>query len=333
VVQYLSMDLPNGLKTPISKLHRVGKALETRLALLGIYTLEDLLFYYPFRYEDYSQVVPIEELEEGTHVTVRVKIEQIATKRSPRKHMLLTEAVLSDESSRMHVVWFNQPFIGKILKAGETIYLSGVVKHDMLGVTMQSPSYEKVSENTSNTARIVPIYSVTSGITQKQMRFLLTQVLPFAKDIQDWIPEDILQKAKLEPLEQSLRAIHFPSSTEDLKKAEYRLKFDELFILQLRSEMIRQELKIFKAPKLIFQDASIKEFVAGLPFELTKDQKIAAWEILQDSERVEPMNRLLEGDVGSGKNCCRCNGHVQCYFKWSAGSDYGADRNTRKSAL
>ncbi len=295
------MDLTNGLKTPISKLHRVGKALETRLALLGIYTLEDLLFYYPFRYEDYSQVVPIEELEEGTHVTVRVKIEQIATKRSPRKHMLLTEAVVSDESSRMHVVWFNQPFIGKILKAGETIYLSGIVKHDMLGVTMQSPSYEKVSENTSNTARIVPIYSVTNGITQKQMRFLLTQVLPFAKDIQDWIPEDILQKANLEALEQSLLAIHFPSSTEDLKKAEYRLKFDELFILQLRSEMIRQELKIFKAPKLVFQEASIKEFVAALPFELTKDQKIAAWEILQDLERVEPMNRLLEGDVGSGK--------------------------------
>jgi len=295
------MDLPNGLKTSISKLHRVGKALETRLAILGIETLEDLLFYYPFRYEDYSQVVPIEALEEGTHVTVRVKIEQIATKRSPRKHMLLTEAVVSDESSRMHVVWFNQPFIGKILKSGETIYLSGVVKHDMLGVTMQSPSYEKISESTTNTARIVPIYSVTNGITQKQMRFLLTQVLPFAKDIHDWIPEDILQKVKLEPLEQSLRAIHFPSSTEDLKKAEYRLKFDELFILQLRSEMIRQELKIFKAPKLTFQESSIKEFVAALPFELTKDQKIAAWEILQDCERHEPMNRLLEGDVGSGK--------------------------------
>ncbi len=295
------MDLPQGLKTPISKLHRVGKALETRLAILGIETLEDLLFYYPFRYEDYSQVLSIDQLEEGTHVTVKVKIEQIATKRSPRRHMLLTEAVVSDESSRMHVVWFNQAFIGKILKAGETIYLSGVVKHDMLGVTMQSPSYEKISENTSNTARIVPIYSVTNGITQKQMRFLLTQVLPFAKDIHDWIPEDILQKANLEPLEQSLRAIHFPSSTEDLKKAEYRLKFDELFILQLRSEMIRQELKIFKAPKLTFQDAFIKEFVAALPFELTKDQKIAAWEILQDCERLEPMNRLLEGDVGSGK--------------------------------
>lgn len=301
MVQYISMDSTLGLKTPISKLHRVGKALETRLALLGIFTLEDLLFYYPFRYEDYSQVVPIDELEEGTHVTVRVKIEQIATKRSPRRHMLLTEAVVSDESSRMHVVWFNQPFIGKILKAGETIYLSGVVKHDMLGVTMQSPSYEKVSDNTSNTARIVPIYSVTNGVTQKQMRFLLTQVLPFAKDIQDWIPEDILQKANIEPLEQSLQAIHFPSSTAELKKAEYRLKFDELFVLQLRSEMIRQELKIFKAPKLSFQDASIKQFVAALPFELTKDQKIAAWEILQDCERLEPMNRLLEGDVGSGK--------------------------------
>ncbi|OGH66931.1 MAG: ATP-dependent DNA helicase RecG [Candidatus Magasanikbacteria bacterium RIFCSPHIGHO2_02_FULL_41_13] len=301
------------LKTPISKLHRVGKALETRLAILGIATLEDLLFYYPFRYEDYSQVVPIEALEEGTNVTVKVKIEQIATKRSPRKHMLLTEAVVYDETGRMHVVWFNQAFIGKVLKAGETIYLSGVVKHDMLGVTMQSPSYEKVVTSpqpsplhgegtfTAHTARIVPIYSVTNGITQKQMRFLLTQVLPLAKDIRDWIPEDILKKANLEALEQSLQSIHFPSSTEDLKKAEYRLKFDELFILQLRSEMIRQELKIFKAPTLTFQDASIKEFVVGLPFELTKDQKIAAWEILQDLERIEPMNRLLEGDVGSGK--------------------------------
>lgn len=301
MVQYFSMDLPNGLKTPISKLHRVGKALETRLAILGIETLEDLLFYYPFRYEDYSQVVPIEQLQEGTNVTVKVKIEQIATKRSPRKHMLLTEAVVYDESSRMHVVWFNQPFIGKVLKAGETIYLSGVVKHDMLGVTMQSPSYEKVVEQTAHTARIVPIYSVTNGITQKQMRFLLTQVLPFVKDIHDWIPEDILKKANLDPLEQSLQSIHFPDSTDDLKKAEYRLKFDELFILQLRSEMIRQELKVFKAPTLTFQEASIKEFVASLPFELTKDQKLAAWEILQDCERVEPMNRLLEGDVGSGK--------------------------------
>lgn len=301
MLQYLSMDLPNGLKTPISKLHRVGKALETRLKILGIETLEDLLFYYPFRYEDYSQVVPIENLQEGTNVTVKAKIEHIATKRSPRKHMLLTEAVVYDDTGRMHVVWFNQPFIGKVLKAGEVIYLSGVVKHDMLGITMQSPSYEKVTENTAHTARIIPIYSVTNGITQKQMRFLLTQVLPFGKSIEDWIPDEIVQKAELDPLTHSLQSIHFPASTEDLKKAEYRLKFDELFILQLRSEMIRQQLKIFKAPTLTFQEASIKEFVASLPFELTKDQKVAAWEILQDLERPEPMNRLLEGDVGSGK--------------------------------
>jgi len=285
----------------ISKLHRVGKALETRLRILGISTLQDLLFYYPFRYEDYSQVVFINNLEEGMHVTVKGKIEHIATKRSPRRHMLITEAVVYDDTGRMHVVWFNQPFIGKVLKAGETIFLSGVVKQDMLGVTMQSPSYEKVTEHTAHTARIVPIYSVTHGITQKQMRFLMTQVLPLAKNIEDWIPEDLRQKAALEPLSESLEAIHFPSSTADLKKAEARLKFDELFILQLRSEMIRQQLKIFKAPSLTFQEDSIKEFVKALPFELTKDQKVAAWEILQDLERTEPMNRLLEGDVGSGK--------------------------------
>jgi len=236
------------LSAPISKLHRVGKALETRLRILGISTLQDLLFYYPFRYEDYSQVVPIDRLEEGMHVTVKGKIEHIATKRSPRRHMLLTEAVIYDESGRMHVVWFNQPFIGKVLKAGETIYLSGLVKHDLLGVTMQAPSYEKVSDHTAHTARIVPIYSVTHGITQKQMRFLLTQVLPLAQKIEDWIPEVLRKKADLEPLAESLHAIHFPASTSDLQKATKRLKFDELFILQLRSEMIRQQLKIFQAP-------------------------------------------------------------------------------------
>jgi ATP-dependent DNA helicase RecG len=295
------MDLPLGLKTPISKLHRVGKSLEKRLEILGVFTLEDLLMYFPFRYEDYSQIVSIEQLQEGTHVTVRGKIEHIATKRSPRKHMLLTEAVVYDDTARMHVVWFNQPFIGKVLKAGESIYLSGIVKREMFGVTMASPSYEKISENTSHTARIVPIYSLTNGITQKQMRFLLTQVLPFAKDIQDWVPEEILQKVNIESLSSALLSIHFPSSNSDLKKAEKRLKFDELFLLQLRSEMMRQQIKASKAPQISFQEVSIKEFVKSLPFELTKDQKIAAWEILQDLERLEPMNRLLEGDVGSGK--------------------------------
>lgn len=289
------------LTAPISKLHRVGKALETRLRILGINTLEDLLFYYPFRYEDYSQVVDIEKLQEGTHVTVKGKIEQIATKRSHRRHMLITEAVVYDDTSRMHVVWFNQPFIGKALKAGETVYLSGLVKQDMLGVTMQSPSYEKVSEHTAHTARIIPIYSVTAGITQKQMRFLLTQVLPLAQKIEDWVPGDILEQAGFEPLSRSLQAIHFPASTEDQKKAEKRLKFDEIFLLQLRSEMVRQQLRVFKAPSLTFQEDSIKDFVKKLPFDLTKDQKIAAWEILQDLAKDAPMNRLLEGDVGSGK--------------------------------
>lgn len=295
------MDITSGLRTPISKLHRVGKSLETKLETLGIYTLEDLLMYFPFRYEDYSQIVSIADLVEGTHVTVQGKIEHIATKRSSRKHMLLTEAVVYDDTSKMHIVWFNQPFIGKVLKVGETIFLSGMVKHEMFGITMVSPSYEKVSESTTNTARIVPIYSVTHGITQKQMRFLLTQVLPLAKDIEDWVPEEILQKYNLDPISTSLQSIHFPTSTEDLKKAERRLKFDELFLLQLRSEMMRQQIKASKAPHIPFQEASIKEFVQSLPFELTKDQKIAAWEILQDLERAEPMNRLLEGDVGSGK--------------------------------
>jgi ATP-dependent DNA helicase RecG len=154
---------------------------------------------------------------------------------------------------------------------------------------------------TTHTARIVPLYSLTTGMTQKQIRFLMSEVLPLASRIEEWIPEDIRDRADVMPIDEALRAIHFPESTEELQHAERRLKFDELFVLQLRAEMIRQSLERYEAPAIPFDKESTGMFVKQLPFELTVDQKKAAWEILQDMEETRPMNRLLEGDVGSGK--------------------------------
>ena len=309
------------LDTPVAQLNRVGKAVAARLKHLGVVTVGDLLFYFPFRYEDFSHIKPIKDIAEGEQVTVRGKIELIANKRSHRKRMIITEAVVADESDRLRVVWFGQPFIVKNLKVGDTVYLSGKVTGDMFGRQMVSPSYEKATmqnaefrmqNNTTHTARIVPIYSITSGLTQKQIRFLMKQVIALSSEFEEWLPEDLRDQADVMPLPDAIRAIHFPEDSDDLKYAERRLKFDELFVLQLRAEMIRQSLKRSRAPQITFREEATKAFVDSLPFTLTKDQKVAAWEILRDMQRVEPMNRLLEGDVGSGKTVVAAMALLNC---------------------
>jgi len=298
------------LRTPIGQLNKVGKALEARLKSLGIDNVQDLLFYFPFRYEDYSSIKLIKDLIENEVVTIKGRIEVIGSKRSFRKRKIITEAIVSDESDRIKVIWFGQPFIAKVLKVGEEIFLSGKVKREMLGLQMVGPAYEKVRNphltsplagGGTHTARIVPMYSLTEGITQKQVRFLMSQVIEIADGIKEWIPEDILEKNDLLPLAEAIKGIHFPEDGIHLKMSEKRIKFGELFILQLRAEMIRQSLKREKAPQIIFKQKEIKDFVNALEFKLTKPQKISTWEILQDLEKIEPMNRLLEGDVGSGK--------------------------------
>ncbi len=291
------------LTTPVTSLNRVGTALGNRLKRLGIICVRDLLYHFPFRYEDFSHVVRIADLVEGVSVTIKAKIEIIVARRSPRKRTLLTEAMVSDGTGQLRIVWFGQPYIATVLQTGDEIYFSGKVTRDMLGLQLVSPSYEKVKTGsaTAHTARIVPLYPLTEGITHKQVRFLMSQVIDAAQEIHDWIPLKIVQQAHLQPLSKALRAIHFPENQEQITIGTARLKFDELFILQLRAEMIRQELAREHAPKIKFVAEPIKKFVARLPFDLTHDQKTAAWEIFQDMEREEPMNRLLEGDVGSGK--------------------------------
>jgi ATP-dependent DNA helicase RecG len=292
---------------PITELNRVGSALEKRLARLGIRTVQDLLHYFPFRYEDFRQVSSISTLVEGVDTTVRGTIELIANKRSPRKRTMITEAILSDGTEQMRVVWFGQPFIAKTLHVGDQVYMSGKVKNDMFGLQMVSPTYEKTSpvstveQDTVHTARIVPLYPLTAGITQKQIRMLIKQVVPLAKDVEDWIPEDIRDRVDIMGQGEALEQIHFPEDAESLQFAEKRLKFDELFLLQLRAEMMRQQVQRETAPMIVFAEKEIQSFVEHLPFQLTKAQKIASWEILQDLQKPKPMNRLLEGDVGSGK--------------------------------
>ncbi len=290
------------LSTPVSVISRVGKTTAGRLKNLGIETVEDLIFYYPFRWEDFSEISNIENLQPGTIVTVKGKIQLLKNRRSPVKRKFLTEGLISDKTGSVKVIWFNQPFLAEILKPGDEVYLSGKVDFDRYTLQLINPVYEKVSRTEAiHTARLVPIYSLTENLTQKQIRFLISSVLPAIKLIQDWLPPNIIKDFNLINLNLALNQIHFPKNQKTLDLAIRRLKFDELFLFQLQIQLSKIELSASQAETINFAEKETKNFVDSLPFKLTNDQRKAAWQIISDLQKSNPMNRLLEGEVGSGK--------------------------------
>ncbi|MCG2701372.1 ATP-dependent DNA helicase RecG [Candidatus Parcubacteria bacterium] len=307
------------LDSDIEKLSGAGVAMSKKLDKLGIKTVRDLLFYFPFRYDDFSQTTPISKAVAGSRVNIVGQIELIQNKRRPRKRMNITEALINDGSETIRAVWFNQPFIARGLRTGDNVSLSGKVENDYTGLMMQSPSYEKIyltpapassagqdlslsrRGSAIHTQGLVPNYHLTQGITQKQIRFFIKQIIGLANATEDWLPEEIKTRLKLLDLGKALAKIHFPKNNNDIKEARERIAFDELFLIQLQSQLIRRDAKSCVSAESPFREKEIKKFVGGLPFQLTNAQRKAAWEILQDISKNKPMSRLLEGDVGSGK--------------------------------
>ena len=274
------------LNLPLEKLTRVGKTTASRLKRLGLQTVEDLIFYFPFRYEDFRKIVNIEDLQPGQMVTVRGKIELIANRRSYRTRKNVTEAIVADDTEQLKVVWFNQPYITKTLHQADEIYLSGKVSGDQFTLQMVSPMYERVSAGgQTHTARLVPIYPLTAGVTEKQIRFLMKQTLPAVQQIPEILPAEILQRNKFLPLAEALKQTHFPEDPAKLSQARQRMGFNELFLIQLGVQNVRAELQKDKAIAVKFLQKPTQDFVKKLPFELTADQKKVSWEILQDMEK------------------------------------------------
>ncbi len=300
------------LQTQVEDLTRVGKTIATRLRTLGIRTAHGLLLYFPFRYVDYSKVTTIENLVPGEPVTVRGVIELIKNRRSFRRHTYVTESLVRDHTGSVKIVWFNQPYLAKILVPGDEVYISGELDGDKDGLQFTSPLYEKAKEETIHTARIIPIYSLTKNISQKQLRFLISQVIHLAKDIEEWLPEHLIKKYNLCSASFAIQNIHFPKSNKDMDLALYRLKFDELARQQIKVQHNKLQYAHLRARALASKIEYVKKFVSSLPFTLTKDQKVASWQILQDMEKDIPMNRLLEGDVGSGKTVVAAIAALNC---------------------
>lgn len=287
--------------TPLSQIPRVTPAFEKRFLNLRIKTVKDLFYHFPHRYDDFSKITAIKDLKLGETTTVQGKIIEIKNIRIWRRKMTLTQAFIEDGTGLIKAVWFNQPFLLNSLKEGMLISLSGKISFDKT-LSLSNPSYERFDnkETLRHTGRLVPVYPETFGLSSRYLRYLIRLLMPYVQ-IADWLPESVQKSQKLIGLSQALREIHFPSSKKLLEAARQRLAFDELFLIQIF--LIRQKMKWREnpAPQIIFDQPLIKNFVSRLPFELTGAQRRAAWEILQDLEKLRPMNRLLEGDVGSGK--------------------------------
>jgi len=278
----------------------VSDKTQARLARLGIETIRDLLLFFPRRHEDFSTITPIAFVRPGVKTTVRARIYEIGAHRTKFKRMALTEAILGDDSGRLRVVWFNQPWLASSLHEGDEIVVAGEANMNG-GLVMKNPDHEKVSLRPQNVARLVPVYRETEGLTSKWLRPKIQALLSLADELEEFLPPELLARRNLMTRADAVRQVHYPSSAALLDRARERLAFEEMFVLQLAAQVAKRARKTLTAHAVAFDEATARGFVASLPFKLTTAQRVAAWQILQDLSRLEPMNRLLEGDVGSGK--------------------------------
>lgn len=269
---------------------------------MGIESVRDLLYHFPARYEDFTEIYRIADLEPGQHATVQGVVESVDARRSWRKHFMIVEARIADDSGNIRAIWFNQPYVKNILKPGRLVNFSGKVSVSDEDLYLSNPTYENVTgTETKHTARLVPVYPETKGLTSKGIRFVIQPILARLAELPDWLPEGVRNSRDLPELNSAFDAIHFPEKIEDAERAKRRFAFEDLFLLQLLN--LKQKLRLAqeKAPAMPTDLDLMKKVLAELPFELTFSQKRSLWEILQDLAKPRPMNRLLQGDVGSGK--------------------------------
>lgn len=289
------------LGTPVTALPGVGSETAKDLKGLDVRTLRDLLLYFPYRYYDYSRTPQIAALRHDDTATVTGTVEKIATRPANKNPRLkLTEAVVSDESGEIKVMWFNQPYLEKSLRAGTRVSLAGRVDAKFGGKTLVNPVWEPAGQGT-HTGRLVPVYALSRSLTARRLRTAIKAALPVAREVEEWVPSAVLEAEGFKSEAEAIADVHFPDSRAALEKAVDRLKFDELFLHQLQYADIRRHVQKRTAHAIPVNEAALKAFVTTLPFALTPGQRRAAWEIVQDMARPHPMNRLLQGDVGSGK--------------------------------
>lgn len=287
------------LNSPVTEIKGVGNEVAKKLAVLGVKTVAELLDLYPRRYEDYSQIQAIQQIKPG-QVTIRAEIKS-SSGRYARRGFHITEAAASDKTGSVRLVWFNQPYRAAALKTGQEYFISGEFGLNYQRLSIINPSVELVSNFPVNTARIVPVYSETKGLKSAQIRRAIREVQPLIGELPETLPGWLVSEEGLMSRAEALKQIHFPAGSEDLENARRRLGFEEVFELTLAALLNKYELMQETSVGIGFDEKLAQNFVSHLPFKLTDDQRKVVWQIYRDIQTTQPMNRLIEGDVGSGK--------------------------------
>lgn len=289
------------LSSPVSELHGVSDTYAKRLARLGVENIKDLLYLFPHRYDDYRSLKTIDQLEYGEEVTIIGTVRETRERTSKRGQSIIT-STLSDGTDTVQATWFNQPFLVKRLKPGKRIVISGKVDQYLGRLTFSSPVWEPLDEELIHTARLVPVYPLTRGITARWLRRLIKRTADYwSLRLPDHLSPGLREQRDLLDLESAVRQIHFPDDEEMLRRARRRLAFDELLMIQLGVLKQRHQWQERAGQPVPIDTSLLRTFVESLPFALTSAQERSLSEILADLEKPRPMSRLLQGDVGSGK--------------------------------
>ncbi|MEA3292901.1 MAG: ATP-dependent DNA helicase RecG [Patescibacteria group bacterium] len=294
--------------TPVEKIFGIGPIYQKKLKKLGVRTISDLFFHFPHRYEDFSNIIKISKIKLNENCCVKGKILEIKNSQTWKKGIDLTEAIIQDETGAIKIIWFNKPYLTKYIEQGNQVFLTGKTAIGKDGLYLSNPAIEKIG-NTSNglwslshSGRIVPIYQETERLSSRWIRFIIRPLLIKLKNkIPETLPEEIRKKYNFLDISQAFWQIHFPDNFKLAEQAKKRFSFEELFYISLF--VLRERIKLNQKSAFPIHTnlETIQEFVKGLQFKLTDDQKKSAWQILKDMEKPRPMNRLLEGEVGSGK--------------------------------
>jgi len=294
-------DKSQSLGAPVTELDGVGKVNAERLARLGVHTIRDLLYHFPWRYDDYSHLTTISKLEVGQEVTVCGVVSRAKLSRSKGGRPIF-RASLSDGTGTIQVVWFNQPHLARSIRPGREIVVSGVVDFYLGRPVFTSPEWEPLQRQLLHTGRLVPRYHLTEGLRMRHLRRVMRRALDqWIPRITDPMPTSLLTRRGLMPLGLALDQIHFPKDHDALYRAKQRLCFDEFLLLQLGLLLRRQERLKRSGRALEVPESLLQEFKENLTFSLTGAQLRAIDEIVTDLGQAVPMARLLQGDVGSGK--------------------------------
>ena len=289
------------LSTKLDQIKGVGPKTAEQLAKAGLHTVGELLMFLPRKHEDFTGVTPINQIQPGK-VTIKARCEAIST-RHVRRGMQVTTAVLADDSGKLNAVWFNQGYrIQQLGGTSDEFYFSGTFEYNHSKYQLTNPSAELAKDfGAVHGDRLLPVYHARAGINSNVLRKIYATLKPLMTMLPETLPESVIAGEKLMGRAAAITAMHFPESTQDIEVARERLGFEELFQMLLASQLNKLDNQKLDGIAMPFDQKAVKDFVGALPFALTNAQRRAAWQIIQDFESAVPMNRLLQGDVGSGK--------------------------------